>query len=77
MGSGQIISGYLACYGCIGAAGGALGSMAGVWLNRGIIRKILGDMGIKEVSFTGTERYPFLACFLVAAVVLLACFGPI
>ncbi|MCI8706402.1 MAG: FtsX-like permease family protein [Lachnospiraceae bacterium] len=77
MGSGQIIGGYLACYGCIGAAGGALGSMAGVWLNRGIIRKILGDMGIKEVSFTGTERYPFLACFLVAAVVLLACFGPI
>lgn len=77
MTGGQVISGYLACYGCVGAAGAALGSLVGGWLNRGIIRKILGDMGLYEVSFTGTEIYPFLVCFLVAAVVLLVCFCPI
>lgn len=77
MTGGQIVGGYLACYGCIGAAGAALGSVMGGWLNRRIVMKILGDMGIYEVSFTGTEIYPLLVWFLVSAAIVLACFCPI
>lgn len=74
MTGGQITGGYLVCYGMIGAAGAALGSAIGGWLNRGIIMKILGDMGIYGGSFTGTETYPFLVWVLVTAVIVLVCF---
>lgn len=74
MTGGQITGGYLVCYGMIGAAGAALGSAIGGWLNRGIIMKILGDMGIYGVSFTGTETYPFLVWVFVTAVIVLVCF---
>lgn len=74
MTGGQIIAAYLVCYGIIGGVGAAFGSALGGWLSRGIIKKILGDMGICTVSFRGIERHPFLAGFLVTAAVMAACF---
>lgn len=70
----QITGVYLVCYGMIGFAGAALGSVLGGWLNKGIITKILGDIGIYAVSFAGTGGYQLLAGVIVLAAVVMICF---
>ncbi len=74
MTQGQVIGIYLVSYGVIGAAGAALGSTLGRLLNQGMITKILGDMGIYRVSFSGTEIYPVLVWFIVVTVIMAVCF---
>lgn len=74
MTGGQVIGTYLISYGMIGAAGAALGSVLGGWLNRGMISGILGDMGIYRVSFHGTKIYPVLVWFIVVTVIMTVCF---
>lgn len=70
----QIVGIYLACYGIIGFAGAVLGSVLGGWLNKGIITKILGDIGIYAVTFTGTGGYQLFAGIVVTAAVMIICF---
>lgn len=77
MTGGQIIGAYLFCYGIIGTAGAALGSTLGGWMSKGIITKILGDMGIYNISFNGIKYYPVLVWFIVVTVIMVACFGAI
>lgn len=56
----QIVGIYLFCYGVIGFAGAVSGSILGGWMSRGIITKVLGDIGIYTVTFTGTGGYQLL-----------------
>ncbi len=73
MTGGQVIGTYLISYGIIGAAGALAGSVLGRWMNRGLISGILGDMGIYGVSFTETEKYPFLVWVLIMTVIMAVC----
>lgn len=70
----QIVGIYLFCYGAIGFAGAVSGSVLGGWLSRGIITKVLGDIGIYTVTFTGTGGYQLLAGCIVLAAVMAICF---
>lgn len=73
----QIIRIYLVSYGMIGFAGAALGSILGGWLNEGIITRVLGEIGLYTVSFTGTGRYLFFVWFFVFISVIIICFGAV
>ena len=70
----QITGAYLICYGMIGFVGAVLGNITGGWLCKGIITKILGDIGIYTVTFTGIAGYQFLVWITVLSAVLLICF---
>ena len=70
---GQIIGMYAACYGVIGLTGAALGNFCGGWLSKGVITKILRDVGLYAVSFGGTGQFPALAGLLVLAAVMAVC----
>lgn len=69
----QIAAVYLICYGAIGFAGAAPGSLLGGWLNRRILTKLLGDIGIQSVSFEGSGGYQLLAGAAVPAAVAAIC----
>lgn len=70
----QIVSIYLICYGLIGFVGAVLGSILGSWLSKGIITKILGDIGIYTVAFTETGGYQFFAGWIVPVAIMIICF---
>ncbi len=70
----QIIGIYLGCYGIIGFTGSFLGSVLGGRLSKGIITKILGDIGIYAVTFEKNSIYQFLAGMLVWSAVIIICF---
>lgn len=73
--TGMQISGvYLVCYGIVGFAGAALGSVIGGLLNKSIISGILRNIGIYAVPFTQTNGYRFLVCLIVLTAVLTICF---
>ena len=70
----RIVSIYLICYGIIGFVGTALGSILGGWFSKGIITKVLGDVGIYTVTFTEISGYQFFAGCIVLAAVMIICF---
>ncbi len=70
----QIAGVYLVCYGMIGFAGAALGSVIGGLLNKGIISSILRNIGIYAVPFTQVGGYRFLVWFVVLTAVMMICF---
>lgn len=70
----QITGGYLVCYGAIGLAGAAPGSILGGMLSKKMITGILGDIGIYKTASTGIAGYQFLVWLTVLSIVLLICF---
>lgn len=72
---GQVMGIYAACYGAIGLAGAGLGGLAGSWLSRGILTRVLRDIGLYTASFVGVGRLNLLAAPLVLAAVLGVCLG--
>lgn len=74
MTAGQITGIYLICYGTIGFLGACAGSILGGGLSKIIITKILGDMGIFTVSFTGVGIYQLYTGILVMIGVVALCF---
>lgn len=69
----QIASIYLICYGIIGGVWAVLGSMLGGWFNKSIIKKILWDIGIHKVSFSGSGKEQILAAVIILAFVMTIC----
>lgn len=74
MRGGQIAGIYLVCYGIIGFFGAALGSVLGGALSKGVIQKILGDLGIYTVSFERVGGYQLLTGILVLTAIITLCF---
>ena len=72
----QIIGSCLVSYGIIAFAGAALGCFLGGKLNRSILAKILGDIGLPAASLPGTGGYQFLIWILVPIAVLAVCLCP-
>lgn len=73
MTAAQVMGVYLGCYGIISFAGAALGSVTGGWLSKGVLTKILGDIGIYAVSFAGTVFYQVLGGIIVLTAVMVIC----
>lgn len=70
----RIVDIYLVCYGVIGFAGAALGSILGGRLSKGLITKCFEDIGIYAVTFTETGSYQLFAGCIVLAAVMMICF---
>lgn len=73
MTGGQIMGSYLGCYGITGLMGVFLGGVLGGAASKGVITKVLGDIGLYAVSFAGTGRHQLLAGSLVLAAVAATC----
>lgn len=70
---GQIVAGYLGCYGAVGLMGVSFGGVLGGAAGKGLITRVLGDIGLYAVSFAGTGRYQLMAGGLVLAAVAAVC----
>ncbi|MCI8418751.1 MAG: FtsX-like permease family protein [Lachnospiraceae bacterium] len=69
----QIAGIYLVCYGVVGAVGASLGSLLGGLLSKGVLTKVLGDMGLYKVPFGKTGIYQAFAGILVLAAGIVIC----